>query len=91
MVVGGIWFTSKAKELGADFSENPEKAAAELIVKMSPDLTKISTDEEAGTMTIRMKDGSEKTMSFEDISEGRFMDEEAPAPGSMPDSDPIEE
>ncbi|MBG7607410.1 MAG: hypothetical protein IZT59_05200, partial [Verrucomicrobia bacterium] len=74
MVVGGIWATKKAKELGVDFQNNPERSAAEMVVNLSPDLEKVSTDEEAGTMTIRKKDGQVVTLTYEDISEGKFTD-----------------
>ncbi len=77
MIIGGVWFTKKAKELGVDFQKNPERAAAELVVNLSPDLEKVSTDEEAGTMTIRKQDGTEMTLTYQDISEGKFI--EAPA------------
>jgi len=55
-----------------EFTKNPEKAAAELIVKMNPDLTKVSQNDAKGEMTYRTKDGQEVTMSYKDISEGKF-------------------
>ncbi len=55
-----------------EFSKNPEKAAAELIVKMNPDLKKVSQNDATGEMTFRTKDGQEVTMSYKDISEGKF-------------------
>ena len=56
-----------------DFTKNPEKAAAEMVVSMNPDLKKISQNDETGEMTIRTKEGEEITLSYKDISEGRFM------------------
>jgi len=56
----------------ADFKNNPEKAAAEMVVKFNPDLKKISQDDSKGEMTIRTKDGQEITLSYKDISEGKF-------------------
>lgn len=56
----------------SEFKRNPEKAAAELMVRMNPDLTKVSENEAAGEMTIRTKDGQEVTLSYKDISEGKF-------------------
>ncbi len=56
----------------SDFKRNPEKAAAELMVRMNPELKKVSENEAAGEMTIRTKDGQEVTLSYKDISEGRF-------------------
>lgn len=55
-----------------EFAANPEKAAAQMIVAANPDLEKISENEEAGQMTIRMKDGKEVTVSYREISEGRI-------------------
>jgi hypothetical protein len=56
-----------------DFTKNPEKAAAEMVVSMNPDLKKISQNDETGEMTIRTKEGEEITLSYKEISEGRFM------------------
>lgn len=71
MVIGGVWAANKAKELGVDFNENPEKAAAEMIVNLNPELEKVSSDDEAGTITFRNKDGGEVTLTYKDIQEGR--------------------
>ncbi len=87
MLVAGVFISKKAKELGVDFSKNPEKAAAELIVSMTPDLEKVSSDDVAGTITIRMKDGIEKTLTYKDIQEGKFATDQAtpmPEPGDVP-------
>jgi hypothetical protein len=56
----------------ADFQKNPEKAAAEMIVKMNPELEKVSQDDAKGEMTIRTKDGQEMTLTYKDIAEGKF-------------------
>lgn len=55
-----------------EFTDNPEKAAAELMVKYNPDLKMVSQDDAKGEMTIRTKDGQEMTMSYKDISKGKF-------------------
>jgi hypothetical protein len=75
LVMGGCtWFLAdKAKEIAADFEANPAKAAAELAVKLNPDLDLVSTDDEAGTMTVLQKStGEEITLDFNEIAEGRF-------------------
>ena len=59
------------KKVG-EFAKNPEKTAAELMVKMNPDLEKVSQNEAKGEMTLRTKDGEEMTMSYKDVSEGKF-------------------
>ncbi len=60
-----------SRKLG-DFSKNPEKAAAEMMVSMNPDLKKVSQDDSKGEMTIRTKDGQEMTLSYKDVSNGKF-------------------
>ncbi|MFK7852450.1 MAG: hypothetical protein AB8D78_15855 [Akkermansiaceae bacterium] len=62
----------KAKSKFDEFAQNPSKAAAELVVKMNPELEMVSQDEANGKMTVRMKNGDEMTLSYEDISEGKF-------------------
>ena len=68
------WFVAdKAKEMAADFEANPAKAAAEMAVRLNPDLELVETDEEAGTMTVLQKStGEEITLNFDEIAEGRF-------------------
>ena len=66
------WCKRTVGDLG-EFQRNPEKAAAELIVRMNPDLEMVSQDEAAGEMTIRTKDGKEMTLGYKDIAEGKFM------------------
>ncbi len=56
----------------SEFQKNPQKAAAELMVRMNPDLEKVSENDATGEMTIRTKDGKEVTLGYKDISEGRF-------------------
>jgi len=67
-VVGFIMAKGKIEE----FAANPEKAGAEMIVSMNPDLEMVSQDDGKGEMTIRTKDGKEMTLSYKDISEGRI-------------------
>ncbi len=56
-----------------EFKRNPEKAAAEMVVKFNPDLDLVSQDDDAGTMTVRDKNTGETiTVSYKDISEGRL-------------------
>ncbi len=89
VIVGaGFWGVNKARELGVDFQKNPERAAAELVVNMSPDLEKVSSDEEAGTITIRTKDGKVMTLGYEEITEGKYTMRE---PEAAPPADPVED
>jgi len=73
LTVGGLFMASKVKEVAGDFEDNPGLAAARMIVKLNPDLEEVSSDEEAGTITVRnKKSGEEVTVNFEDIEEGRL-------------------
>ena len=73
MIVIGLFVVKKAKDVAGDFKDNPEMAAARLIVKMNPELEEVSSDEEAGTLTIRhTKTGEIVTVSIEDLKAGRI-------------------
>lgn len=76
VAVGGFaMFKAKSfvEETAKDFEANPAKAAAELIVRTNPELDLVSSDDEAGTMTIRNNaNGEEVTVSFDDLAEGKF-------------------
>ena len=53
--------------------KNPAKAAAELFVKVNPDIELVSVDDQAGTMTIRIKEtGKMATVTYADIAQGKF-------------------
>lgn len=67
-VVGGMFLWGAVKGV----LDNPEKTAAEMVVALNPELKAISKDDNKGEMTIRTKDGKEMTLSYQDISEGRF-------------------
>jgi len=71
VVLGVLGFF--AKKQFDKFADNPGKAAAELMVKANPDLELVSTDDKAGTMTIKdKKTGDVVTMNFDDIKNGKF-------------------
>jgi hypothetical protein len=73
VMVGGFFVARKVQDVAADFEKNPGLATARMIVKLNPELEEVSTDEDAGTMTIRnTKTGEEITVDFEDIEEGKF-------------------
>ncbi len=61
------------QEIVQKLEDNPAKAAAELAIRVNPDLELIETNDEAGTITFRnTKKGEEATVNFEDIAEGRL-------------------
>lgn len=68
--VYGFFFAKKKID---EFAANPEKATAEMIVSMQPDLKVLSQDEAKGTLTLRTGDGEEMTLSYKDIADGKFI------------------
>ncbi|MDH3745850.1 MAG: hypothetical protein OES47_12190 [Acidobacteriota bacterium] len=63
----------KVKDVGEEFADNPAMAAAEMIVKVNPDLELIDSDDESQTLTIRNKETGEMiTLDVKDIQEGKF-------------------
>jgi len=69
-----VWYVgSMVSDVAEDFEANPAKAAAELAVRMNPDLELVDSDDEAGTITVRDSDtGEEVTVDFSDIASGNF-------------------
>jgi hypothetical protein len=73
MLIGGFFLARTVKNVAEDFEDNPGLAAARFVVKATPELEEVETDEDAGTMTIRNKKTGELiTVNFDDIKEGRF-------------------
>jgi len=68
------WFAvQKGKELAADFEANPAKVAAEFMVRANPDLELVESNDDAGTITVRVKSSGETvTMNYDDIKDGKF-------------------
>lgn len=67
-VGAGILAVKKVKE----FAANPEKAAAELIVRANPELEKISSDDKTGVITVRTKKGETLTLNYKDVADGKI-------------------
>jgi len=60
-------------ELREGLEANPAKTAAEMMVRMNPQLELIESDDEAGTITFKnLENGETTTLNFEDMAEGRF-------------------
>jgi hypothetical protein len=73
MLVVSLFVAKKVKDVAEDFEANPGMAAARTIVRLNPDLEEVDSDEDAGTITVRVKStGEEVTVDFEDIQEGRI-------------------
>jgi len=72
-VACGLAINSFVGNIASDFEANPAKAAAELAVRMNPDLELVSSDDEAGTMTVRNREtGEEITVDFSEIAAGNL-------------------
>ena len=76
LVGTGLFFVHKARQAGLDpelARRNPAYAAAKMIVAMNPDVSEVSHDDNAGTITVRdRKTGKEVTLSFDEIRHGRL-------------------
>jgi hypothetical protein len=71
LVAAGGWFVKKQAD---KFEKNPTLAAAELVVRLNPDLELVSKDEEHSTLTIKnKKTGEVATFSAEDAKNGKFV------------------
>jgi hypothetical protein len=73
LITAVVFFSNKAVEYARKVEENPAKAAAELFVKVNPGVELISVDDQAGTMTLRIKEtGKVATVTYADIAQGKF-------------------
>ena len=83
ILVGGCFAVTtffaakKAKDVfgvvADDFKDNPAMAAAEMFVKLNPELDLVESDDEAGTLTIRNRQTGEiATLDVSDVQEGRI-------------------
>ena len=71
-----ILLVHKAKQAGLDtdmIQRNPAYAIAKMAVAANPDLSEVSHDDRAGTITLRdNKTGKVMTMNFDDIKNGKI-------------------
>lgn len=62
-----------ARKVAHKFEQNPALAAAEMIVRMNPELELVDSDPDAGTLTIKnKKTGEEVTVNLDEVKEGRI-------------------
>ena len=72
-VAGSMFVAKKVRDVAGDFESNPAMAAAELAVRLDPNLELVESDQEAGTLTVRNKQtGEEMTFNLEQIEQGRL-------------------
>ena len=77
-VVLGMFAAKKARDFARDMEANPAKTAAETFVRFNPELELVSSDESAGTITIReKKTGKVATFKYSDLEKGRLVFESA--------------
>jgi hypothetical protein len=68
-----LFVAKKAQDFAGEMSENPAMAAAEMVVRLNPEIELVSKDEANQTLTIRNKEtGEEMTLDLEEVKEGRF-------------------
>jgi hypothetical protein len=73
MLVAGVFVAKKVGSYAKDAEKNPAMAAAKLIVAMNPELETVSTDDSAGTITIRnKKTGEVITVDLDDVKKGKI-------------------
>jgi hypothetical protein len=76
LVIGFIFVgkaCNKISEVAGDFTKNPAKATAMLVLKMNPDIEIISTDDAKNEVTFKEKQNGEViTMSFDDLAQGKL-------------------
>ncbi len=73
LITAVLFFSYKAVEYARKVEENPAKTAAELFIKVNPDVELVSVDDQAGTMTLRIKEtGKVATVTYADIAQGKF-------------------
>ncbi len=66
----GSYFIKKQAD---KFEKNPTMAAAEMVVRLNPDLELVSSDEKTNTLTIKdKKTGEVTTLSADDAKNGKF-------------------
>ena len=70
----GLWFGGKmVKNVVEDLEENPAKTIAKGIVMANPELEMVETDDDEGTITVRVKESGElATFDYSQIQEGKL-------------------
>jgi hypothetical protein len=75
-IAGGYFLVHKARQAGLDtdlLQRNPGLAISKMVVAAMPNAEVVSTDDGAGTITVRDKTtGKVVTMSFDDARKGKF-------------------
>jgi hypothetical protein len=76
LVLGVFFVVHKAKQAGFDadlMKNNPGLAISKMAAMSNPDIQVLSTDDRAGTITVRdKKTGKVDTLTFDDVKNGHF-------------------
>ncbi|GAA5482131.1 hypothetical protein [Haloferula sargassicola] len=76
LIGGGLafrWVTTTYKEMKAAAEENPDRELALQVIEMSPEVTRINEDEQAGTVVLEIADtGETATTTYADLASGSF-------------------
>jgi len=72
MILLVSWCNKTVGTYMKDFKDNPERASAEFMINMNPELDLLETNDEDGTITFRDKEGKITTMSWGDLAEGKL-------------------
>lgn len=69
----GMFAVKKGKEFAAEMGDDPVRAAAEMVVRLNPDLELVESDPDSGTMTIKdTNSGEVATFDYSEIQQGKF-------------------
>ncbi len=73
IIASTLFLGPKLKKMAAEAEKNPAKFAAEMAVKLNPEIELIKSDDETGRITFREKSsGKEITLSYDDIAQGKL-------------------
>ncbi len=73
MIVAAVFVGKKVKDFAGEMEKNPTIAAAKLVAQLNPDVEVVSTDEDAGTITLRnLKTGEIMTFDASKVKEGKI-------------------
>lgn len=72
-IVVGMFIAKKARDVVAEYEDNPAMAAAVLAVKLNPEVELVEADSDEGTLTVRnTRTGEVVTLDLADVEQGRF-------------------
>jgi len=80
-IVGIGWGVKRVSGIVSEIQANPEKFAAEMVVRADPDLELVTSNEATREITVRVRSTGElKTVTYKEAAEGKLTAPPAPAP-----------